>query len=99
MGSEIAIETPELVVRDLDDSRLEQAVRLWEEAADHDLALPPVTDTSLAILQARYRDAGFDVHARQIPLAQVRALPTRWAKRLAFSGRARTFVEVRGRAR
>src|SRR6185437_12168752 len=36
MGSEIAVETPELVVRDLDDSRLEQAVRLWEEAADHD---------------------------------------------------------------
>lgn len=36
MGSEIALETPELKVRDLDDARLEQAVRLWEDAADHD---------------------------------------------------------------
>jgi ATP-dependent 26S proteasome regulatory subunit/ribosomal protein S18 acetylase RimI-like enzyme len=34
MGSEIAVESVELQVRDLDDSRLEQAVRLWEETAD-----------------------------------------------------------------
>src|SRR5690242_6974678 len=34
MGSEIAVELVEPQVRDLDDSRLEQAVRLWEETAD-----------------------------------------------------------------
>jgi ribosomal protein S18 acetylase RimI-like enzyme len=34
MGSEMAVELVEPQIRDLDDTRLEQAVRLWEETAD-----------------------------------------------------------------
>ena len=63
-----------------------------------ELALPGLSEANLAALEARYREAGFGVRARRVPLEVVRALPTTWAKRLAFSGHARTFVEVRGRA-
>jgi 16S rRNA (adenine(1408)-N(1))-methyltransferase len=49
-------------------------------------------------LPGRYRDAGFAVTAAELPLDEVRALGTTWAGKLAFSGRARTFVELRGRA-
>jgi len=69
-----------------------------EAAAVRDLALPELTDANLAMLERRYREAGFEARARWMALEAVRALPTTWAKRLAFSGRARTFVEVRGRA-
>jgi 16S rRNA (adenine(1408)-N(1))-methyltransferase len=70
-----------------------------DPAAVGGLALPEVTEARLAMLEARYREAGFEVRARRTTLEEVRALPTTWAKRLAFSGRARTFVEVRGGAR
>jgi 16S rRNA (adenine(1408)-N(1))-methyltransferase len=70
-----------------------------EAAALRDLALPELTEPNLAILEERYRQAGWSVRARRMPLEEVRAVPTTWAKRLAFSGRARTFVEVRGRRR
>jgi hypothetical protein len=49
-------------------------------------------------LPRSYRDAGFAVTAAELPLDEVRALGTTWAGKLAFSGRARTFVELRGRA-
>jgi 16S rRNA (adenine(1408)-N(1))-methyltransferase len=69
------------------------------------LALPPVgAPAADAAAFARdlaggYRDAGFEVGARILPLAEVRALPTTWAKKLAFSGHARVFWELVGRAR
>ena len=69
-----------------------------DAAAVRDLALPELSDTGLATLEARYREAQFEVRARWMPLEEVRALPTTWAKRLAFSGHARTFVEVRALA-
>jgi 16S rRNA (adenine(1408)-N(1))-methyltransferase len=69
-----------------------------EAGVVRELGLPAFSESSLAMLEARYREAGFEVHARWMPLEEVRALPTTWAKRLAFSGHARTFVEVRGRA-
>jgi 16S rRNA (adenine(1408)-N(1))-methyltransferase len=64
-----------------------------------ELALPAIDDDAgLAALSARYRDAGFTVRARGVSVAEIRTLPTTWAKRLAFSGRQRPFVEVSGRA-
>ena len=64
-----------------------------------ELALPAIDDDAgLAALCARYRAAGFAVSARGVSVAEIRALPTTWAKRLAFSGRERPFVEVQGRA-
>lgn len=69
-----------------------------DAAAVSDLALPALTDANLAALEAAYRASGFAVAARRLPLDEVRALPTTWAKRLAFSGRDRAFVELRGRA-
>src|SRR5205814_10027681 len=70
-----------------------------DAAAVRDLALPELSDTGLARLEARYREAQFEVRARRMPLEERRAVPTTWSKRPAFSGHARTFVEVRGGAR
>ena len=61
-------------------------------------ALPAIDGAGLAALGARYHAAGFAVRARGMSVEEVRALPTSWAKRLAFSGRERQFVEVQGRA-
>ncbi len=55
------------------------------------LGLPLLDDPALA---AQYRDAGFAVKVRPVPLDEIRALPTTWAKKLAFSGRERRFVEI-----
>jgi hypothetical protein len=63
-----------------------------------ELALPELTDSILTTLAAGYLDAGFVVTPRRLPIEDVRALPTTWAKRLAFSGHDRIFIEVRGRA-
>jgi 16S rRNA (adenine(1408)-N(1))-methyltransferase len=63
-----------------------------------ELALPAIAGDALAALGARYRAAGFAVRARCMSVAEVRALPTTWAKRLAFGGRQREFVEVVGQA-
>jgi hypothetical protein len=46
----------------------------------------------------RYRNAGFVVTAHHLPLDDIGALPTTWAKHLGFSARDRAFVDVRGRA-
>ena len=70
-----------------------------DAAAIRDLALPELTDATLATLAGRYRNAGFVVSADRLPVDDVRALPTTWAKRLAFSGRDRVFVDVRGHAK
>ena len=61
-------------------------------------ALPAIDGAGLAALGARYHAAGFAVRAREVSVEEVSALPTSWAKRLAFSGRERQFVEVQGRA-
>jgi 16S rRNA (adenine(1408)-N(1))-methyltransferase len=59
----------------------------------------PVVAAFAADLVHRYAEAGLDVRARQVPPAEVRELPTTWAKKLAFSGRARRFWELAGTAR
>jgi 16S rRNA (adenine(1408)-N(1))-methyltransferase len=62
--------------------------------------LRPIEDPTLALdLAAGYLAAGFAVAIRPLPSAEVRALPTTWAKKLAFSGRQRLFLEIAGRAR
>jgi hypothetical protein len=68
-----------------------------EAAAIRDLGLSPIDDAAGARLEAAYRAAGLSVRTRFPSLDEVRALPTTWAKRLAFSGRERRFVELRGR--
>jgi hypothetical protein len=63
----------------------------------HDL--PSLDDpAALGALEHAYLDAGFAARARFIDRGEVRALPTTWAKRLAYSGHERRFVELRGRA-
>jgi 16S rRNA (adenine(1408)-N(1))-methyltransferase len=63
------------------------------------LDLPPLdADAAASMLEARYREAGLAVIARRPSLEEVRALPTTWAKRLAFSARERAFIELRGKA-
>ena len=69
-----------------------------ERAAMRELALPRLEPATLAVLERAYDDAGFAVAARFAALDEVRALPTTWAKRLAYSGRERRFVELNGRA-
>jgi len=49
-------------------------------------------------LESRYREAGLALSGRMMPLDEARALPTAWAKKLGYSGRARTFWEFRGKA-
>lgn len=62
------------------------------------LGLPPLdAPGALSDLQRGYADAGLAIAARYTDVAAVRALPTTWAKRLAFSSHERRFVELRGR--
>jgi len=54
--------------------------------------------TTFRALEHEYRGAGFAVRARAVDTDEVRELPTTWAKRLAYSGHERRFVELSGRA-
>jgi 16S rRNA (adenine(1408)-N(1))-methyltransferase len=65
--------------------------------AIRDLALPSLDDpATLGALERAYRDAGFTVRARRVDRDEVRELPTTWAKKLAYSGHERQFVELAG---
>lgn len=66
-----------------------------EAGAIRDLGLPAIDDAACLRLEAAYRQAGLAVRARRPSLDEVRALPTTWAKRLAFSGYERRFVELK----
>ena len=48
-------------------------------------------------LRRAYREAGFAVRARHVAIDEVAALPTTWARKLAYSGKPRAFIEIRGR--
>jgi 16S rRNA (adenine(1408)-N(1))-methyltransferase len=62
------------------------------------LHLPPLEERAvLDHLRHAYREAGFAVRARQVPVHEVAALPTTWAKKLAYSGKRRVFAEILGR--
>jgi len=50
-------------------------------------------------LERRLVEAGLDLRARPVTIEEARALPTTWAKKLGWSGRPRTFFELRGAAR
>ena len=68
-----------------------------EEAAIRELGLPALeVPETIVELERAYRTAGFGVAARRVDSDEVRALPTTWAKRLAYSGHERAFVEVAG---
>jgi 16S rRNA (adenine(1408)-N(1))-methyltransferase len=69
-----------------------------DDPATAALRLPDLQDpsTSARLVEA-YRDAGFEVGARLIGAAELAAFPTTWAKKLAYSGKPRRFVEIRGR--
>jgi hypothetical protein len=70
-----------------------------DASAVTELALPAIDEAGLAALAATYREVGFEVTARRVGVDTVRALGTAWSGRLAWSGKARTFVEVSGTAR
>jgi hypothetical protein len=67
-------------------------------AAIRELGLQTLDDAAVGALEGYYHDAGFAVRGRPVPLGEVRALPTTWAKKLAFSDHERRFIEIRGRA-
>jgi 16S rRNA (adenine(1408)-N(1))-methyltransferase len=61
------------------------------------LDLPPLEQVgALARLKNAYREAGFAVTARYTTIDEVAALPTTWAKKLAYSGKRRIFTEILG---
>jgi 16S rRNA (adenine(1408)-N(1))-methyltransferase len=61
------------------------------------LNLPDLDDPVLAArLRRAYAAAGFDVQVREMPTDDVRSLPTTWAKKLAYSGHERRFIEILG---
>ena len=61
------------------------------------LGLPDAGAAGFApALVAAYAGAGVRAALRPLPLAELRGLPTTWAKKLAFAGRARAFWEVAG---
>jgi 16S rRNA (adenine(1408)-N(1))-methyltransferase len=48
-------------------------------------------------LESRYREAGLELSGRPVPIQEARALPTSWAKKLGYSGKARSFWGFCGR--
>jgi hypothetical protein len=74
----------------------------YDPAADNGtiaaFGLPRLDDPEVAPALARhYLEAGFAVTVRSVSRYEVRALPTTWAKKLAFSGHDRSFIELTGR--
>jgi 16S rRNA (adenine(1408)-N(1))-methyltransferase len=67
-----------------------------ERAAIAALGLPAPEALSPIALAGRYRQVGLAVEVRPIALDDVAALPTTWARKLAFSGRDRRFWRVTG---
>ena len=64
------------------------------------LRLPDLEDSAaLRALEADYLDAGIEVRAQYATRAKIAAVPSTWAKKVAFSQADRTFVEVRGNVR
>ena len=63
------------------------------------LKLPRLDDPALATrLRYAYAAAAFDVQVREMPTDDVRLLPTTRAKKLAYSGHERGFIEILGHA-
>jgi hypothetical protein len=60
------------------------------------LALPTLDEPRLAALAHAYAAAGLAVRARPMTRDEVGELPTTWARKLAFSGQQRHFVELAG---
>lgn len=70
-----------------------------EQTAIRELGLPALAaPETMPALEHAYRAAGFIVTARAVDREAVRSLPTTWAKRLAYSGHQRRFVEITGRS-
>ncbi len=43
-----------------------------------------------------YAEAGLEVESRYVPREEVASVQSAWAKKLAYSGSERAFVEIRG---
>lgn len=64
-----------------------------------DLGLPDLTgDEIYQKLVGGFTQADFRVRATPISVEAIRELPTTWAKKLAFSGKNRTFLKIVGHA-
>lgn len=63
-----------------------------------ELELPSLTDEWIhGSLVHCFLEANFKVRAKRISTKEIQELPTTWAKKLAFSGKDRTFVKIEGR--
>ncbi len=61
-----------------------------------ELALPPLTTMRLRELERLYAQSGLIVKAAPFSLEQLKAVPSDWAKKLAWSGKERPFVSITG---
>lgn len=62
-----------------------------------ELGLAKLTPLFLRSLELQYQLLGFKIKVREASVDEVKALPSKWAKKLAFSGKERTFVKIEGR--
>lgn len=61
-----------------------------------ELSLPTLTFSRMRELERAYGGAGFRVKATPISLEQLKAVPSDWAKKLAWSGKERPFIRITG---
>lgn len=62
-----------------------------------ELELPTLgTSSILRWLEAEYAKAGFQIRARYAARDEVATVQSTWAKKIAFSGSQRTFIELTG---
>jgi 16S rRNA (adenine(1408)-N(1))-methyltransferase len=72
--------------------------QLSEPTVTSKLSLPVLTANYLeTVLINKYRENGFEMKVSQLDKTQIKAIPTTWAKKLAY-GKDREFFEFRGRS-
>lgn len=61
-----------------------------------ELSLPSLTSARLRELVRLYAEAGLRAQATPVSLDELKAVPSEWAKKLAWSGKERPFVRISG---
>ena len=86
------------VCRDGADLRIIFGYGYESDPATAALNLRPLDEPQvLEHLRHAYRQASLVVSARPVSTDEIAALPTTWAKKLAYSGKRRVFIEIVGR--
>lgn len=72
----------------------------YSEKADSgmvkELALPPLVPARLRELERTFEQAGLRAKATPVSLEHLKAVPSDWAKKLAWSGKERPFIRITG---